>query len=209
MTTTHDDLRVLAVADDHLARAGLAALLTEQPGCVVVGQLDAAELGVASPDVHHADVVAWDLGWDAAASIERLAGLDDSGPPVVALTADDSDAADAWTAGARATLPRDAGPATLASALLAVSNGLAVFDPAQVSPPLQPGAIQTQTEITPREIEVLHLLAEGLPNKTIARRLSISEHTVKFHVNSLLGKLGAHSRTEAVTRATRMGLIAL
>ena len=212
MTTTHHDIRVLVVADDHLARAGLVALLAERPGCVVVGQLDATEFASVSPDLHHADAVAWDLGWDAAASIEMLAGLDDSGPPVVALTADDgdaTDATDAWTAGARAILPRDAAPATLASALLAASHGLAVFDPAQMALPVQPGAAQPQTEITLREVQVLHLIAEGLPNKTVARRLNISEHTVQFHVNSLLGKLGAHSRTEAVTPATRMGLIAL
>ena len=64
-------------------------------------------------------------------------------------------------------------------------------------------------ELTSHELEVLQLLAEGLPNKSIARQLGISEHTVKFHVNAMLGKLGAQSRTEAVTRATRLGLILL
>ena len=63
--------------------------------------------------------------------------------------------------------------------------------------------------MTRRELEVLQLVAEGLPNKSIADRLDISEHTVKFHVNAIMGKLGAQSRTEAVTRATRMGLILL
>jgi two-component system nitrate/nitrite response regulator NarL len=63
--------------------------------------------------------------------------------------------------------------------------------------------------LTPRELEVLRLVAEGLPNKTIAARLDISEHTVKFHVNTILGKLGVASRTEAVVRATRLGLILL
>jgi two-component system, NarL family, nitrate/nitrite response regulator NarL len=63
--------------------------------------------------------------------------------------------------------------------------------------------------LTPREVDVLRLLGEGLPNKAIARRLGISEHTVKFHVNAILGKLGASSRTEAVVRATRLGLILL
>ena len=64
-------------------------------------------------------------------------------------------------------------------------------------------------ELTPRELEVLGLLAEGLANKAIAYRLDISEHTVKFHVNSILSKLGAQSRTEAVIYATRLGLILL
>ncbi len=65
------------------------------------------------------------------------------------------------------------------------------------------------TSLTPRELEVLALLAEGLPNKSIARRLDISEHTVKFHVNAVLAKLDVQSRTEAAVRAARMGLITL
>lgn len=64
-------------------------------------------------------------------------------------------------------------------------------------------------DLTPRELQVLQLLAEGLPNRAIAQRLRISEHTVKFHVMMILGKLGAHTRTEAVMRAVRRGLIAL
>ncbi|MGH2536960.1 MAG: response regulator transcription factor, partial [Candidatus Promineifilaceae bacterium] len=68
-------------------------------------------------------------------------------------------------------------------------------------PPLEP--------LTPRELEVLGLLAEGLTNKAIALRLGISEHTVKFHLNAILSKLGAQSRTAAVVRATRLGLIPL
>jgi two-component system nitrate/nitrite response regulator NarL len=63
--------------------------------------------------------------------------------------------------------------------------------------------------LTPREHEVLQLVAEGLPNKTIADRLHISEHTVKFHINALMGKLGAQSRTEAVVRASRLGILLL
>ena len=64
-------------------------------------------------------------------------------------------------------------------------------------------------ELTPRELEVLRLVAEGLSNKSVANHLSISEHTVKFHVNSIMGKLSAQSRTEAVARATRLGLLLL
>jgi DNA-binding NarL/FixJ family response regulator len=72
-----------------------------------------------------------------------------------------------------------------------------------------PGDFAPVEELTSRELEVLRLMAEGLPNKTIALRLGISEHTVKFHVNAILGKLGVASRTEAVVRATRLGLILL
>jgi DNA-binding NarL/FixJ family response regulator len=98
------------------------------------------------------------------------------------------------------------------AAMSAVFNGMIVVDPElagaimpatshAISPPAQP--------LTPRELGVLQLLAEGLPNKAIAHRLDISEHTVKFHVNSILSKLDAQSRTEAVVHATRQGLILL
>ena len=212
MTTPLDDIRVLVVADDHLARAGLAALLAEQPGCSVVGQVDGAQYVASAPDLYRADAIVWDLGWDAADTLELLADLADSDPPAVVLMADQAHASGAWDAGARGVLPRDADTSTLMSALVAVAHGLAVAGPELT--PLPPKADgdaprPPQAEVTPRELEVLNLMAEGLPNKTIAMRLDISEHTVKFHVNSVLGKLGAHSRTEAVTRATRLGLIAL
>ncbi len=109
----------------------------------------------------------------------------------------------------------------MAAALLAVAEGLAVLDAdfqqalagpnPSSSPAPQYGGDEPPPveELTPRELEVLRLVAEGLPNKTIAQRLDISEHTVKFHVNALLGKLGVGSRTEAVVRATRLGLIFL
>jgi len=70
------------------------------------------------------------------------------------------------------------------------------------------GAVHSEA-LTPREAEVLQLVAAGLPNKLIAERLGISEHTVRFHLNAIFGKLDAHSRTEAVTRAARLGVIAL
>ena len=212
MTTPLDDIRVLVVADDHLARAGLAALLAEQPGCSVVGQVDGAQYASSAPDLYRADAIVWDLGWDAAEPLELLAGLAGSDPPTVVLLADEAHAAEAWDAGARGVLPRDADTSTLTSALVAVAHGLSVAGPDfSPLPPKTDGASPAppQADVTPRELEVLNLMAEGLPNKSIAMSLDISEHTVKFHVNSLLGKLGAHSRTEAVTRATRLGLIAL
>jgi DNA-binding NarL/FixJ family response regulator len=113
-------------------------------------------------------------------------------------------------------------PARLAAGLAAATHGLGVLDPpfipavAPVTPDdgtASPGGIHSSLalveELTPRELEVLRLMAEGLPNKTIARQMEISEHTVKFHVNAILGKLGVTSRTEAVVRATRLGLILL
>ena len=203
------DLRVLVIAQDTLTRMGLAALLGGQPGCAVAGQLTGDEDLASSIDVFHPDVVVWDLGWDPAGGLEYLAGAPDTLPPVLALVAGEAHAGQAWSAGARGVLLREGDGDRLLSALSAVAQGLAVFDPALPTTMPNAGGPAPETDLTRREIETLNLLAEGLPNKAIASRLGISEHTVKFHVNSILGKLGAQSRTEAVTRATRLGLILL
>jgi DNA-binding NarL/FixJ family response regulator len=207
-------VRVLVVAEDPLVRAGLAALLSEQPECVVIGQVSGDAELAAELDFYRPDVVVWDLGWDPAPALERLAELDDALYPVVALLPDDAPTLEAWIAGARGLLPRDAGAESLVAGLLAVAQGLIVLDPALATDLLpvdeqQPDLAPLIEELTPREMEVLQLLAEGLPNKSIAHQLDISEHTVKFHVNAIMGKLGAQSRTEAAVRATRLGLILL
>ena len=213
-TAPEQDLRVLVVGDDALSRAGLAALLGEQAGCTVVGQvgLDAG----ASLSVYQADVIVCDLGWDPADGMEGLASPQEDGPPVLALLPTEGHAADVWAAGVRGLLLRDAPAQTLYLALSAMAQGLTVFTPDLVAelapagqPTPQPDAPPEVDALTPRELQVLRLLAEGLPNKTIAYQLDVSEHTVKFHVNAILGKLGAQTRTEAVIRATRLGLILL
>ena len=100
----------------------------------------------------------------------------------------------------------------LAAAVSALDQGLVVVDPA-LAAALFPNNSASPTapaeSLTPREMEVLQLLAEGLPNKIIAARLSVTDHTVKFHVNAIMSKLGVQSRTEAVVHATRLGLIIL
>ncbi len=214
-----NDVRVLIVADDPLARAGLAALLADQPGCTIVGQVaEGADL-LSSLDVYRPEVVLWDLGWDAASAsspldpvLESLTQLEDTGTPIVVLIPDETYTLEAQSAGARGLLPRESSAERLVAALMAAARGLVVLDPALVTPFLGTRDLSSPSlveDLTPRELEVLGLLAEGLPNKAIARRLGISDHTVKFHVNAVLGKLGARSRTEAVVRATRLGLILL
>ncbi len=117
-----------------------------------------------------------------------------------------------WSAGVRGLLSRDLSTDSLFAAINAAANNLAVLDPVLLDV-FVPAAIVDEPELaedlTGREIEVLSLVAEGLSNKGIAQRLAISEHTVKFHLNAVMGKLGVHSRTAAVVRATRLGLIAL
>ena len=206
--------RIVIVASDPLARVGLAALLTDREGCVIVGQIAAPDDRVSDLtgefvrdlDVYRPNALLWDLGWDA--DPDTLPKWDDLDWPVIALLADDTLAMDIQTAGARGVLRRDASPERLIAATAAVVADLVVFDPAfaavrhsGVSP------ARPSVDLTPRELDVVHLLAEGLANRAIALQLNISEHTVKFHLNAILGKLGAQSRTEAVVTAIRLGLI--
>ena len=122
--------------------------------------------------------------------------------------------------GVRAVLPNDVSPEQLVATLQAAANGLLVLHPAQVaaqatangfaSAPARSRELGELAEpLTPRESEVLQMLASGLGNKEIAGKLAISEHTVKFHVASILGKLGAATRTEAVSLGIRRGLVLL
>ena len=176
-----------------------------------MGQVGESADIVANINVFKPDVIFWDLGWEPTQSLEYLSALPEGSPPVVVLLSSESQAADANSAGARGLLLRNANSNAMFAALLAVTQGLWVSDPSLNlrSSHIEGSSTGAVPELTPRELEVLKLLAEGLPNKSIADRLGISEHTVKFHVNSILGKLGAQSRTEAVTRATRLGLILL
>jgi two-component system nitrate/nitrite response regulator NarL len=209
-----DDLRVLIVADDPLVRAGLAALLDSQPDCTVAGQLAPDGDLATESAVFHPDAIVWDLGWDPAPDSFPLDAndLDALQFPVIALLPEDTLTTQAWALGVRGLLYRDADADILIAALQAVSQGLAVLDPAlaaSILPSSDEPAATLVEEMTAREMEVLQLLAEGLSNRAIAHTLGISEHTVKFHVNAILGKLGAQSRTAAVVRATRLGLILL
>jgi two-component system nitrate/nitrite response regulator NarL len=205
-----DPPRVLVVADDPLTRSGLALLLESEPRVAVLAQSDSAQAAPLAR-LHRPDAVVWVLEAGAAALPDALRTLADSGPPVVALAADEAAASAALAAAARAVLARDAPPERVAAAVRAALDGLIVLDPslaallqrsaAGLDPPVE--------ALTARENEVLQLLAQGLTNRAIGERLGISEHTAKFHVNAILGKLGAQGRTDAVVRAARLGLIVL
>jgi DNA-binding NarL/FixJ family response regulator len=159
----------------------------------------AAELG--------AGAAVWDLG-ASGLDVPALGAL--AATPVVAVAADDAQAADAMRAGARAVLFRGASDDALAAAAVAAAHGLAALDASLAADWLRPPESADGAEgLTAREREVLGLLAEGLGNKAIAARLGISEHTAKFHVNAILAKLGAESRSAAIVKAARLGLVAL
>jgi DNA-binding NarL/FixJ family response regulator len=217
MASLPNDLRVLVVASSPLARAGLTALLDGAAGISIVGQHDGNVDLPDALDIYRPDALIWDMGWEPLLHLDRLNEVGSAA--VLALIADEAttleSAAALLGAGVRGLLLQDARTDKLTAALEALGQGLVVLTPAvadslRAEPPLTvPQPAPLIDALTPRELEVINLIAEGLPNKTIAGRLEISEHTVKFHVNAILTKLNAQSRTEAVVRATRMGLIAL
>lgn len=195
---------VIVVSDDPLVRSGLASLLQGQG----IPSASASSLTAAADAM--ADIAVWDLG-DAASDVpDRLEELQSSRHTVIALLPDATNAATAYAAGARGLLLRDADGQALAGALAATRAGLVALDPI-VAEALVPSREATlpALELTPRESEVLGHLSDGLSNKEIAGRMGISDHTVKFHVNAILQKLGASTRTEAVVSAARRGLITL
>jgi two-component system, NarL family, response regulator YdfI len=149
----------------------------------------------------------WNAGGWSTAGVPIILLVDNPARPI----------SEALPAGVRAVLPRNVTSTEIVAAIEAVAAGLYVFHPADVDsiPTLRPPASEPVPELgeplvehlTPREIEVLQLLSAGLGNKEIATRLNISEHTAKFHVASIMGKLGAATRTEAVTLGIRRGLV--
>lgn len=198
-------MRLLIVAENPLARMGLAALLANHPGIEIVGQTGGANLP-AQLDHYQPEVLVWDWNWGDPPQLPKEV-------PVVALLKETAQASEAWKAGARGLLLGDTDADSLTAALNAAIQGLAVVQPFLVGELFPRDAALVEEApaepLTPREMEVLQLLAEGLPNKMIAGNLHITDHTVKFHVNAIMTKLGVQSRTEAVVRATRLGLIIL
>ncbi len=206
-------IRVLVVSPFPTVRAGLRALLAESPGIEILGEaVGAADL--RGPWPRRPDVVLV----DGAAGPDVVTALEAEAPErgIVLLGAEPARRSAPWRPIPRGYLAHDASAAEIEAALRAVASGLAVIEPALIRS-LFPAELPTtgssgaplEEPLTPREIEVLQLLAAGLPNKSIAVRLNISEHTAKFHVSSVLSKLGAASRTEAVTTAARQGLLLL
>jgi two-component system, NarL family, response regulator YdfI len=203
-------IRVLLAAASTVRRAGLEALVKKAPLLQFAGSLHNA-LAVAQYAAQlQPDVVLLDLENETPARESAMF-------PVVTLI--DEPSAD-WTAralrsGVKAILPRDSGMEEILAAIQAAHAGLVLLD-ANVTqnlasripaPSVQPSP--ALEDLTPREIEVLRMLAEGLGNREMAARLGISDHTVKFHISSILDKLGAATRTEAVTMGIRMGIILL
>ena len=198
-----DPIKVALLTDDPLLRAGLSSLLA-QVGSIDVVDSDAAEVAL------------WDAGTDADKTLARLGELRDLPMPTVAVVGDVAHVQPALAAGARGVVLRDQVGPGIRAALAAVRSGLTVMDSALAEGLVPQAPARTggtpgkgRGELTEREKQVVQLLSEGLSNKLIADRLGISDHTAKFHVNGVMVKLGASTRTEAVVEAMRRGLIRL
>jgi DNA-binding NarL/FixJ family response regulator len=192
-------ISVLIAASSPISRAGLKSIVDAIPACAVAGCASPGEL------VEHAlelqpDAILWQISPDEDAAPLRSMQHQN----VILLTANAS--LELIRAGARGVLPLDASADQIGIALQAAAAGLGVFSPHHFD---SPAASRTSSALTARETEVLRMIAEGFANKEIAWRLGISEHTVKFHVSALLGKLGAGSRAEAIGVGIRQGVIML
>ncbi|HEY4739639.1 MAG: response regulator transcription factor [Candidatus Acidiferrales bacterium] len=221
--------RVLIAAESSISQRGLEALIRGDSLIEIVGSVEpgsgslAHEIEDLRPDV----VILERRNFDEDALALVLPTEDAGGPGIILLTDQVTGeiAREALRAGVRAVLPRDAAGEEILAAIAATAAGLVAlnaetFEAALTAPanelrgsPHGAGSSNSTralgTALSPREIEVLRMIAEGLGNKEIASRLKISEHTVKFHISSIFTKLDVSSRTEAVTLGARLGIILL
>jgi DNA-binding NarL/FixJ family response regulator len=209
-----DPIRVLLADDQRVVREGLAMLLGLLPGIEVVGTAADGEEAVRLAVARAADVVLMDMRMPRMDGIEATRRLAEARPAarVIALTtyADEPTVLGALRAGARGYLTKDAGAEEISRAIDAVARGEAALDRAVQHHVV--GAV-AQAEalpdgLTPREAEVLALIADGLSNGEIAERLVVSPATVKSHVNRVFAKAGLRDRAQAVAYAYRTGIAA-
>lgn len=214
-------IRVLVADDQEIVRAGYTALLDTQPDITVVGgAADGAEAVRLSRE-QRPDVVLMDVRMptmDGVEATRQLAADGNAGPRVLVLTTFDLDqhVYDALSAGASGFLLKDVTAERLFDAVRVIAAGEALLAPAvtrrlvgefarlRPRPPQQPDLLR---RLTPRETEVLRLVAEGLSNAEIAERLVVGDETIKTHVSRLLAKLGLRDRAQAVVAAYESGLV--
>ncbi|XGV98139.1 MAG: LuxR C-terminal-related transcriptional regulator [Leptolyngbya sp. BL-A-14] len=233
-STAGSMIRVLVAAGSVVMQAGLEALLSSSPEIDIVSSPTATETLTQQIARSQPDVVLWEWNDTETDDIPAIlitdpvegsdkdamsGGSMESISPAIVVVVDDWQPpaiATVLNAGVRGILPSDATATEIVGAIVAAAKGLTVIHPDLLSPLLS--SLPSNTRVMPtepgealtnREVEVLTMLAEGLGNKAIARRLNLSEHTVKFHIGSIFSKLHASSRTEAVILGARQGLILL
>jgi DNA-binding NarL/FixJ family response regulator len=207
-------IRVLLADDQRVVREGLGTLLGLLDGIELVGTAADGEEALRLAAEHNPDVVLMDLRMprmDGTEAIRRLSARGER-PRAIALTtyADDASVLGALRAGARGYLTKDASADQIRAAVEAVARGEAALDPAiqhhVLAAVSTPQPTESPDDLTPREVEVLGLIAEGLTNSEIAERLVVSAATVKSHVNHIFAKIGARDRAQAVVYAYANGL---
>jgi DNA-binding NarL/FixJ family response regulator len=215
-------IRVLLVDDHALARTGFRMVLDTEPDIEVVGEAATGRQAIHSAGRLEPDVVLMDVRMpelDGIAATREIAGGGEGAPRVLILTTFDLDeyVYDALAAGASGFLLKDVGPDRLIEAIRVVAQGEALLAPTVTRRLIdelvnggrrrlrRPAALD---DLTPREFEVLELVAQGLSNAEIAERLIVEETTIKTHVSRLLAKLGLRDRVQAVVLAYESGLVA-
>ena len=203
--------RRVLIADDHpVVRAGLAAVITQEPDLEIVAQAENGELAVALYREHQPDVVLMDLRMPQLGGVEAISRITEEFPDarILALTTyeGDADIRRALRAGARGYLLKDMLLSDVITAIRTVLRGERVI-PAAVATRL--AEFPERSDLTERELEVLHLVGRGLSNKAVAKAIGRMDETVKIHLKNIFAKLGVDDRTEAVTVALTRGLIHL
>ena len=203
-------IRVLSADDHPVVRNGIAAMIANEPDIEVVAEARDGAEAIALFEAHAPDVVLMDLRMptmDGVSAIRAIRALDPNARVVALTTFDgDTDIHRALSAGACAYLLKDALVGDLVSAIRSAAAGRRLIPPMVAS---RLAEFTPRVELTPREQEVLQLVADGLRNKEIARVIGRSSETVKVHLQSILQKLGARDRTQAVTFALQRGIIRL
>jgi DNA-binding NarL/FixJ family response regulator len=208
---SHDSLTVVLADDQRIVRDGLVTLLGLLPGVTVLGAAADGGEALSLVAAHAPDVLLTDLrmpGMDGVETTRRVRA-EHPGTAVVVLTTyvDDEAVVPALRAGAAGWLSKDADAEAIGRALRSAADGQTTLDPAAAARLVAPSApTRLPDALTPREVEVLALIAEGLSNQQIARRLVVGEATVKTHVNHLFAKAGLRDRAQAVRYAYRHGL---
>ena len=204
------EIRIL-IADDHLVvREGLVAILNRQSDMTVVGEAGNGHEALEQWRTHRPDVTLMDLRMPEMSGVEAIIAIreeDDKASVIILTTYDsDEDVYRGMRAGAKAYLLKDAHREELLNCIRAVYAGKTVVSPGVAA---KLASRLREERLTPRELDILTLVGQGLSNKLIARALDITEGTVKTHVKNVLEKLDATSRTEALAVAARRGLITL